>query len=115
MVAELSWLRASHLEAHARGEVAVKAADWHLRHLPAALTALAAAVPAELGVAGARRALCGPGHHRGPAGVPADEYEERRQEPAMDMHWRRHWSTAMTRDLQDRRPGPASGPLHVAG
>ena len=115
MVAELSWLRASYLEAHARGEVAVKAADWHLRHLPGALAALAAAVPVELGVAGARHPLCGPGHHRGPAGVPADEYEEWRQEPTTAEHWRPHWSTAQPRDLQDRRPGPASGPLHVAG
>ena len=59
LVAELSWLRHAYLDAHARGAVPAKAADWHLRHLPgvlATIRGLARPSPND-------PPLCGPGHH----------------------------------------------------
>lgn len=76
MVNELSWLRAAHLDAHQDGAAATLAQDWHLRALPGALAAVAAAVPLEHGAGSRRRPLCGPGHHHSRTGVHEDETQQ---------------------------------------
>lgn len=97
MVNELSWLRASHLEAHTVGAPAMLAQDWHLRALPGALAGLRAAVPVEAGGGGRQRPLCGPGHHHTRAGVHDDTLDEQRIAPARREHWDAAWREVTAR------------------
>lgn len=98
MVAELTWLRHTYLEAHQRGAAAVKAQDWHLRALPGALLAIEGAIP----TTGGHRPepMCGPGHHL-QALDPADAYAPDREDLAAEPATRGHWDTTRTTVVSD--------------
>jgi hypothetical protein len=104
IVAELSWLRHAYLDAHARGAVPAKAADWHLRHLPWVLATIR-------GVARPNPndpPLCGPGHHLTHPDED-DRYlaEKSAGEPATLEQWHDAWLEAGVADLAGGRRAPA--------
>lgn len=109
MVAEMTWLRHTYLEAHQRDATAVKAQDWHLRALPGALLAIQNAIP----TTGGHRPdpKCGPGHHLQPLD-PADAYAPDREdiaaEPARarDLH-ADDWATRVGRGSVAGHPAPS--------
>lgn len=99
LVAELSWLRHAYLDAHARGALAAKAADWHLRHLPGVLATFRGLARASLN----DPPLCGPGHHltrlEGEDRYLADRMTS---EPAGREHWWAALLEAKSSDLSIR-------------
>ena len=98
-VLELTWLRQTHVDAHAHRAPGHLAAEWHARWLPAALAGVCAAIDPE---------RCPPGQHlidsRDRAQrVTTSERDRLVAEPTTPARWQPHLRAAADVDLKARR------------
>lgn len=110
IVAELSWLRQTYLEAHQRDAAAAENMMWHLRCKPGALAAIRGAIR-WIDLGGYQEPLCGPGHHLNPpSGSPTAAGAHAAHGLASIEHWGATWREVMASDVATRRPAPKDGP-----
>ncbi|MEJ2865945.1 hypothetical protein [Actinomycetospora flava] len=103
-VLELTWLRQTHVDAHARHAPGHLAAEWHGRWLPAALAGVAAAIDPEHCPAG--RHLIDPRDRT--RRVTTSERDRSAAEPATPERWQPHLCAAVEADVATR-PAQNSG------